>query len=358
MSPTLVIAEAGVNHNGSIEMALSLVEAAARAGADIVKFQSFTAAKLTRKDAAKAAYQVANTGNAESQFAMLRRLELSEAAHRSIVDHCAANAIEFLSSPFDIESLRFLLDHCDLQRVKLGSGEITNGPLLLEVARSGKPLILSTGMATLGEIEQAMAVLCFGYATPHGLPTGASLSEALSDAAARRTVAERLTLLHCTTEYPASLGEVNLRAMDTLRDAFGLSTGYSDHTDGFVISVAAVARGASVIEKHFTLDKALPGPDHVASLEPAELAAMVRAIRDVEQALGERTKAPTATERRNLPVARKSIVASRDIAAGTLLGIDDLDVKRPGNGLSPMLIWDLVGSRAGRDYKADEPVER
>jgi len=358
MSPTLIIAEAGVNHNGSLDLALSLIEAAAQAGSDIVKFQSFTAAKLVRKDAAKAAYQVANTGNTETQFAMLRRLELSDTAHRSISEHCAANGIEFLSSPFDIESLRFLLDHCDLKRVKLGSGEITNGPLLLEVARSGKPLILSTGMATLGDIEQALAVLCFGYVTTQGAPTPELLLEALGDAAARRVVAEKVTLLHCTTEYPAPLGEVNLRAMDTLRDAFGLSTGYSDHTDGFEISVAAAARGASVIEKHFTLDKTLPGPDHVASLEPSELTAMVRAIRNVEMALGERTKAPTPTERRNLSVARKSIVAARDIAAGVILSADDLDVKRPGNGLSPMLIWELIGSRVGRDYKTDEPIER
>ena len=358
MSPTLIIAEAGVNHNGSLDLALELIEAAARAGSDIVKFQSFTAAKLVRKDAAKAAYQVANTGNAETQFAMLRRLELSDSAHRSIADHCAANGIEFLSSPFDGESLRFLLDHCDLKRVKLGSGEITNGPLLLDVARSGKPLILSTGMATLGDIEQALAVLCFGYTTTQGAPSRDLLLEALGDAAARHVLAEKVTLLHCTTEYPAPLGEVNLRAMDALRDAFGLSTGYSDHTDGFEISVAAAARGASVIEKHFTLDKTLPGPDHVASLEPSELTAMVRQIRNVELALGERAKAPTPTERRNLPIARKSIVAARDIAAGTVLSADDLDVKRPGNGLSPMLIWDLVGSSVGRDYKADEPIER
>ncbi len=351
-----VIAEAGVNHNGSLDRALQLVDAAAEAGADAVKFQTFKADKLVSRAAPKAGYQIANTGSDESQHEMIRKLELDEAAHLRLMQHCRGRGIEFLSTPFDLESLAMLASRFDLSRIKLGSGEITNAPLLLAAARTGKPVILSTGMSDLGEVEDALAVLAFGYACGDAAPSLAAFEAAYCSEEGRSALSDKVTLLHCTTEYPAPLAEVNLLAMETLRQAFRLPVGYSDHTAGIVIAIAAAALGATVIEKHFTLDRKLPGPDHLASLEPDELQQMVRSIRDVEAALGSPVKQPAPSELGNRAVARKSLVVSRPVGKGERFGADNLTVKRPGGGISPMRYWEWLGRPAERDYQTDDPV--
>ncbi len=330
---TLLIAEAGVNHNGDPTMARQLIEVAARAGADLVKFQTFEADRLVTPLAAKAAYQARNTGTLETQHSMLRRLEMSREMHEDLIGHCAACGIGFFSTGFDTESVD-LLAQLGLDRFKIPSGEITNLPYLRHVGRYGKPVILSTGMANLGEIEAAL--------------------DAIERAGTDR---ERITVLHCTTQYPAPMAEVNLRAMLTIRDALGVAVGYSDHTQGIEVAIAAVALGATVIEKHFTLDRNLPGPDHQASLEPAELAAMVTAIRHIEQALGDGIKRPSAGEAQNKPIARKSIVAACSIRAGEQFSAANLAIKRPGTGLSPMRWDEVVGRRAPRDFAPDEFID-
>jgi len=352
-----IIAEAGVNHNGSLDRARQLIDVAARAGADAVKFQTFRAAAIVSRHARKAAYQERNTGTDESQLDMIRRLELSEADHNVLIAHARQAGIAFLSTPFDEHSVDMLVKDLGLNTLKIGSGEITNAPLLLRVAKSGCRIILSTGMSTLEDVEEALGVLAFGMTEPDSVPSSDAFKQAFATDAGCALLRERVALLHCTTDYPAAIGEVNLRALDTLRDAFGLPVGYSDHTRGTHISVAAVARGASIIEKHFTLDRNLPGPDHKASLEPAELASMVTEIRDVEQALGDGVKKPSVSERGNREVARKSLVAARDIAAGEILSPENLTCKRPGTGISPMLYWDWLGRTASRAYAADELIE-
>lgn len=331
---TLIIAEAGVNHNGSLDTALALVDTAAAAGADIVKFQTFKAASIASASARKAEYQTANMADGESsQLEMLRRLELSEEDHRAIMQRCELRGIRFLSTPFDLESVD-LLASLGINLWKIPSGEITNLPLLRKIGRRGEEIILSTGMCEMEEVEAAVM--------------------ALEEAGTPR---EHITLLHCTTQYPAPVESVNLRAIDTLRSLGTAGVGYSDHTVGITIPVAAVALGASVIEKHFTLDRSMPGPDHKASLEPDELAEMVRSIRAVEQALGDGAKHVAPCEGKNMEVARKSIVAARPISKGELLSDDNLTVKRPGTGLSPML-WDsVIGTPATRDYLPDDPIQ-
>ncbi len=330
MPNVFIIAEAGVNHNGSLELALRLVDAAKASGADAVKFQTFRADLLATRSAHKAPYQERTTAEVESQFEMLERLQLDAAAHRRLIDHCRQVGIQFLSSPFDVQSAD-LLATMDVPLYKVPSGEITNLPFLEHLARKGRPLILSTGMSTLGEVEEAVHVLQDAGAT-------------------------QLTLLHCVTEYPAPYAEVNLRAMQTLKLAFGLPVGYSDHTLGIEIAVAAVALGAEVIEKHFTLDRSLPGPDHSASLEPDELRAMVAAIRHVEAALGTGIKNPAPCELPNLSVARKSVVAARSLPTGHLLVTGDLDIKRPGNGLAPKLLPTLIGRTLRTGVAKDEMI--
>jgi N-acetylneuraminate synthase len=352
-----IIAEAGVNHNGSLAQAIQLVDAAAESGADAVKFQTFKADKLVSRAAPKAEYQIESTGASESQHEMIRKLELDEAAHLSLKQHCRSKNIEFLSTPFDLESLDMLVSRFDLSFIKLASGEITNAPFLLAAARTGKPVILSTGMSDLGDVENALGVLAFGYACHEAAPSLAAFKAAYCSEDGQSVLRGRVTLLHCTTEYPAPLAEVNLRAMETLRQAFGLSVGYSDHTAGIAIPIAAAALGATVIEKHFTLDRNLPGPDHKASLEPHELTEMVRAIRQVEQSLGSPCKAPTPSELKNRPVARKSLVAARDISPGEAFTAENLAIKRPGNGISPLHYWDWLGKAASRPYAADESIE-
>lgn len=326
-----MIAEAGVNHNGSLDLALQLVDAAKASGADAVKFQSFRADLLAARSAHKAAYQERTVPESESQLEMLRRLQLDAEAHKQILEHCRQVGIEFLSSPFDEESAD-LLESLGIRMFKVPSGEITNISLLEHLARKKKPMILSTGMSMLGEVEEAVQVI-------------------------RETEDVPLTLLQCVTEYPAPYGAVNLRAMLTLRQAFGMPVGYSDHTPGIEIAIAAVALGAEVIEKHFTLDRSLPGPDHAASLEPEELRAMVTAIRHVESALGDGVKTPAACEKANISVARKSIVAVRAMAAGHVISRSDLMAKRPGNGLAPKLMKDLVGRTVRTAVEQDELID-
>lgn len=349
---TYIIAEAGVNHNGSLDLALQLVDAAVEAGADCVKFQTFRARQLASARAAKARYQQETTGTSESQVEMLERLELSHDAHRALLAHCDSAGIEFLSSPFDVLSLRFLVEDLGVQRLKLGSGELTNGPLLDAAARTGLPLILSTGMAELHEVRAAAAVVAHAWA---GLP-GAPDLERLGPTE-REVIASRLTVLQCTTEYPAPFDDVNLRAMEALRAELGCAIGFSDHTPGIAMPIAAAALGAVVIEKHLTLDHGLPGPDHRASLEPATFRALVDGVRQVERALGDGVKRPSPSELPNRAIARKSLVAARPIRAGEVLTEAALTAKRPAGGLSPMHYWELLGRPATRSYDTDDALD-
>lgn len=330
---TLIIAEAGVNHNGDIELAKHLIAAAKAAGADIVKFQTFKTANLVTKTAEKASYQKGTTDADESQYAMIRKLELSRADHEVLIEECRCQGIGFFSTAFDTGSFDMLVE-MGLDQVKIPSGELTNLPLLRYMTRMGMPVMLSTGMATLGEIEAALAVI-EQAGTPRHL----------------------ITVLHCTTEYPAPMEDVNLRAMLSIKAALGVEVGYSDHTQGIEIAVAAVALGARVIEKHFTLDRTMPGPDHQASLEPHELKAMVDAIRNVERALGDGVKRPSASELKNKPNARKSLVAIHAIKAGEPFSADNVGTKRPGTGISPMRWDEVMGRVAPRDFSADELIE-
>jgi len=352
----LLIAEAGVNHNGSLDMAMAMVDAAAEARADVIKFQTFRSEQVISRNAPKAAYQKKVTGADESQLEMVRRLELDEEAHKALASRCRKVGLEFLSTPFDLESLG-LLQAMGLDRLKISSGEITNGPLLLNAAQTDLPIILSTGMAGLGDIETALGVLAFGYLNRGEAPSLEAFAAAYSSVDGQAVLRQKVTLLHCTTEYPAPLEDVNLRAMDTLREAFGLAVGYSDHTNGIVVSLAAAARGACVIEKHFTLDRTLPGPDHAASLLPAEFAALADGVRHIEKALGSPRKLVAASEARNRPIARKSLVAACPIAAGELFTEENITAKRPGYGRSPMDFWPLLGRRATRSYRSDEAID-
>lgn len=349
-----MIAEAGVNHNGSLDMARKLIDVAAEAGADAVKFQTFKAERMISRHAAKADYQKRTTGVAESQLEMVRRLELDAAAHEVLIEHARQAGITFISTPFDTESVDLLAKEFDLPIIKISSGDITNGPLLLNIARHRKRVILSTGMSTLDEVELALGALAFGYLERDD-PSPEKFQKALADG--RTFLSEHVSLLHCTSEYPASFDSINLRAMDTLKAAFGLPVGLSDHSVGIAIPIAAVACGATMIEKHFTLDRTLPGPDHRASLEAAELKAMVASIRQVEVAVGDGIKQPTTAEQKNASVARKSLVAGRLIRQGEVFLSDDIAIKRPGQGISPMQYWHWVGTSAKRDYAQDEILD-
>lgn len=351
-----IIAEAGVNHDGSLEMAKKLVDVAAEAGADAVKFQTFKADELVSTTAPKADYQKAATGTAESQREMLKKLELDESAHRVLASHCRKRGIQFLSTPFDEDSVNLLATRIKVPMLKLSSGEITNGPLLLSAAQTGLPILLSTGMSTLADIKAALGVIAFGYTVKKEKPSQKAFKAAFSSTRGQRSLKERVTLLHCTTEYPAPFTDVNLRAMDTMREAFGLPVGYSDHTSGMIVPIAAAARGASVIEKHFTLNRELPGPDHKASLEPRELRAMVQAIRDIELTLGSGEKKRAPSEDKNITVARRSLMAARNIKKSEILTQENLTCKRPGNGLSPLRYWEMLGKKSDKDYRKDEMV--
>ena len=352
-----VIAEAGVNHNGRLDLALQLVETAAAARADIVKFQTFDARKLVTRAAPTATYQKRNFEAGDAQLKMLQALELDETQHREVADLCARLGVEFLSTPFDLDSARFLVDALGVRRIKVGSGELTNAPMLLGLARMGLPMILSTGMASLAEVEEALGVVAFGrLASPSAAPSRTAFAEAWAAPEAREAVAE-VIVMQCTTEYPAPYDQVNLRVMDTYAAAFGVRPGYSDHTPGIDIALAAAARGAAAVEKHFTLSREMDGPDHKASLEPEELGALIAGVRRIAAALGSPVKAPQPAERPNIAVARKSVVAARDIAADEPFSLENLTVKRPGTGLPPVALWDLIGRPAGRAYAADALIE-
>ena len=330
---TLIIAEAGVNHNGSLKTAKQLVDVAAEAGADLVKFQTFSADRLVTISASKADYQNKTTDTSHSQHEIIQKLELSRGMHEELIAYCRKCDIEFFSTGFDTKSINMLVE-LGLGKFKIPSGEITNFPYLIHVGAFGKPVILSTGMANLGEIEAAITVL--------------------ENAGTAR---QQITVLHCNTEYPTPMQDVNLRAMLAIREAFGVEVGYSDHTLGIEVPIAAVALGASVIEKHFTLDRNQSGPDHRASLEPEELKAMVSAIRNIEQAFGDGIKHLSSSEAKNAPIARKSIVASCEIRAGDCFSRDNLTVKRPGTGISPMRWEEVLGRIAPRDFVEDDLIE-
>jgi N-acetylneuraminate synthase len=355
LATTFVIAEAGVNHNGSLDLALRLVDAAAAAGADAVKFQTFKSSALTAHHAPRAAYQERTVG-VGSQVEMLRRLELSPEAHERLRQHATSCGLTFLSTPFDLESLRFLVE-LGVPRLKLSSGDLTNLPLLRAVGGTGLPVVLSTGMSMLGDVEAALGGLTSGALAAAAGGRAPSCPNAFASREGRRWLEANVVLLHCTTEYPTPLEEVNLRAMDTLAAAFGLPVGYSDHTQGIVVPLAAVARGAVLVEKHFTLDRTMSGPDHAASLEPGQLGEMVRGIREVERALGSARKVPSPSEARNVLPARRSLVAARPIVKGELFTEENLVAKRPGNGISPMRIDEWIGRAASRDYEADELID-
>ena len=325
-----IIAEAGVNHNGDINLAYQLVDAAKAAGVDCIKFQTFKSENLVSHTAQKAEYQKAATGDS-SQQDMLKQLELSFGEFVSLKEYCDRKGICFLSTPFDFESIEFL-NSIEMPFWKIPSGEVTNYPYLVALAKTGKPVVMSTGMCEMQEIEDAIAVL-------------------------RENGASDIKLLHCNTEYPTPYEDVNLRAMKTLRDAFGVEVGYSDHTKGIEVPIAAVAMGATVIEKHFTLDRNMEGPDHKASLEPQELKQMVDSIRHIEAALGSGDKRPSPSEKKNMAVARKSIVAAKRIKAGDILTEENITVKRPGNGICPMRWKEVLGTRAVRDFEEDELIE-
>ncbi|MBT9493238.1 MAG: N-acetylneuraminate synthase [Paucibacter sp.] len=356
MRSVYVIAEAGVNHNGNLDLARKLVEAAADAGADAVKFQTFDAKKLATAAAPKAGYQQRTTDAAESQLEMLRKLELPREWHWELRAHARNLGVEFLSTAFDAGSLTFL-EELDMPFYKVPSGELTNGPLLWQFARQGRPLVVSTGMATMSEVEQALAVIAHAI-NADAEPTDATDTwRGWSRPEWRASLQGRVTLLHCTSQYPTPLNEVNLQAMDTLK-AFGLPVGYSDHTEGILIPMAAVARGATFIEKHFTLDRAMPGPDHKASLEPAELSLMIRQIRDLQQAMGDGAKCPQPSEWNTRQAARQQVVAARSIKSGAIFTRDDLTTARSGRGLAPHLLWELVGQTSGKAFEPGQVIER
>jgi N,N'-diacetyllegionaminate synthase len=333
MSETIIIAEAGVNHNGSIKQAKKLIEVAADAGADYVKFQTFKAEDIASKHTDKAEYQKNKTDFSESHYEMLKKLELDHKMHLELIDFSDKKGIKFLSTPFDINSIDLLVG-LGLDKLKIPSGEITNLPYLRHIACSRKPLIMSTGMAAMDEVRMAFEVL---------LNAGAEK--------------DQITILHCNTEYPTPMSDVNLRAMLTIKNDLGVKVGYSDHTQGIEISIAAVALGAKVIEKHFTLNRMLPGPDHSASLEPDELKAMIDAIRNLEKALGDGVKKPSKSELKNISIVRKSIVAKRKIYKGELMNADNLSIKRPAIGLSPMEWDNIIGRSAPRDFDVDDIVD-
>ncbi|MFN3171103.1 MAG: N-acetylneuraminate synthase [Hyphomicrobiales bacterium] len=350
-----IIAEVGVNHNGDLDQARKLVDVAAEAGADAVKFQTFSADRLVTPNAQKARYQKANLPGDDGQYQMLKALELNADAHKELAILTNARNIEFMSTPFDVESLRFLIESKVVSRIKLGSGEIGNLPLLWEAGRTGLPIILSTGMATLEEISDSLAAV---YCGALGIEEPA-LSDLRSVVAlpACEAVRSRITLLQCTTDYPARLHDLNLRVIPALRDQFGVATGFSDHSEGMIASLGAVSLGAEVVEKHFTLSRDLPGPDHKASLEPDELNAYISSVRELEKTLGSAQKAPTTRELENVAAARKSLVAARAISAGSVLTAHDLACLRPGGGLAPTFFWDVVGKPAIRDYALFEQID-
>lgn len=353
-----IIAEAGVNHNGELSMAMELVEAAATAGADAVKFQTFVAEDLAAPTAVLAEYQMSAVPEMRNQWEMLRALELPYDAFRQLARHASECGIEFMSTAFDPRSLEFLVRELGIKRVKIPSGELTNSPDLYRSARHGLPLIISTGMATITEVSGALDVVAYALLNDDPPTSRAQMNGARDLPEARQALLELVTLLHCTSEYPTPVERANLLAMRTMQEEFGVSVGYSDHTAGVTVSAAAVALGATVIEKHLTLDRQLPGPDHAASLEPGAFADLVRTCRDAESALGSPSKVPTDTEAVTAQHVRKSLVANRPLNPGHVLGPDDITAKRPAGGLPPDLYWDLLGEPCDRVYDRNQQIAR
>lgn len=356
MTKTYIIAEAGVNHNGSLELAKELVFVAKEAGADAVKFQTFKAENLVTKKAQQANYQAENLGEMTSQYAMLKKLELTFDEFVELHAFCEEHNIAFLSTPFDFESVDFLLDKLAIATVKIPSGELTNAPFIHYIATRQRPIILSTGMATIEEIHEALAFIAYGLAYPQETVRVEKVRGFYKTSTAKELLQKYVVVLHCTTEYPAPAHSINLKAMNEMREIFEVPVGFSDHSEGIIIPIGAVAMGATVIEKHFTLDKKMEGPDHVASLDPEELKAMVRGIREIEGALGDGVKKPTAIELQNRQPARKSLVAKKAIRAGEVFSHMNLTVKRPGNGIAPSNYWAYIGKTATKNYAEDAMI--
>lgn len=356
MANTFIIAEAGVNHNGSLDIAIQLVDAAVEAGADAVKFQTFKTENLVTKSARQAKYQEINIGKASSQFEMLKNLELSFDDFKKLKEYCIKKGIMFLSTPFDLESVDFLIKELHLSLIKIPSGEITNAPYLYKIASNGVDVIISTGMSTIEEIHHSLAFLAYGYANKIDL-SFEKVKDFYQTEEAKELLKKKIRILHCTTEYPSPFEEINLNVIDQIKKEFHLDVGLSDHSEGILVPIAAIAKGVSIIEKHFTLDKTMQGPDHRASLNPAELKEMVRSIRIIEKTLGEKNKGPTQSEIKNKSVARKSLVAARVIKKGEEFSLENLTIKRPGTGVEPFYYWDYLGKAAKKDYLEDEIIQ-
>lgn len=356
VTPSWIIAEAGVNHNGDINLAKKLIDVAAEAYCDSIKFQVFDPKALTTRHAAAADYQRLNSEKITTQQQMLSDLMLDKAAFIELQRYARSKQIEFLATPFDLDNLNFLTQDLDCETIKIGSGDLTDGPLLLAAAQQGCNVILSTGMATLGEIESALMVLAYGYRYAQGTPAKDDLISAYISPEGRALLKQHVTLMHCCSQYPASANQVNLLAISTLHQAFQLPVGYSDHSQGIVIPIAAATLGACVIEKHITLDRTMEGPDHAASLEPEELKAMVGGIREAELALGHGMKMPSPAELTMRQFARKSLVAAETVASGDAFGQSNLTSKRPGTGLSPMNYWQMLEKTAAKDFAGDDLI--
>jgi len=361
VTKTYVIAEAGVNHNGDIDMALELIEKAAEVGADAIKFQTYKAENLVTKQAKKAEYQSKATGSENTQLQMLKDLELEYEDHFQLMDCCKDTNIDFLSTAFDIDSLRFLSNDLQLGTLKIPSGELTNSPILIEFAKTGCEIIISSGMSDIEEIGDALGALAFGFLYGNNekfQPSRTIFNETLKTKESQLYLSEKVTLLHCLTEYPAPTDEINLNAIQTLRNIFNIRVGYSDHTEGVLASLIAVSHGATIIEKHLTLDKNLPGPDHKASLEPEEFKLLVDQIRLTEKMMGDGKKRLMPSELKNVANARKSIIASSKINKGETFTHENLSIKRPGSGVSPIYYWDLLGAKAEKNYEVDDLIKQ
>lgn len=354
---TYIIAEVGVNHNGSLEMAKELIKVAKDSGANAVKFQTFKAESLVTKNAEQAEYQIKNLKGSSSQFEMLKKLELSYEEFEHLQAFCKMQNIEFLSTPFDVDSADFLIDRLGIDKVKIPSGELTNAPFLHYIATKGNKMIVSTGMADLDEIHEALSYIAYGFANPTEPVNEQHVKTFYHTDHAKALLHEHVVLLHCTTQYPAPTESINLKAIKTLEQEFQVPVGFSDHSAGINLAMVAVGMGATVVEKHFTLDRSLEGPDHKASLEPDELKAFVSGIREVETALGDGIKRPSENEFQNRIPARKSIVAKESIRAGEEFTMSNITVKRPGSGIEPKKYWALLGKKASRDFKEDELIE-
>lgn len=354
---TYIIAEAGVNHNGSIELAFELIDIAVKAGADAVKFQTYKTENLVTKKAKQAEYQVENLGEETSQFAMLKNLELSYEEFVQLKAYCDKKRIEFLSTPFDLESVDFLIDEIGINTVKIPSGELTNSPFIHYIAKKRKSIILSTGMATMDEIHEALSFIAYGLAYPNEMVSIDEVRKFYNTQEAKEWLQEFVTVLHCTTEYPTPYKDINLRAMDSLKKELHVNIGLSDHSEGIYVPIAAVACGAKIIEKHFTISRLLPGPDHRASLEPDELTEMVSSIRKIEKSLGDIDKKPTLNEQLNRKAARKSLVATKTIRVGEIFTEENLTVKRPGSGMEPSKFWSIIGTKASNNYEEDDLID-